>query len=209
MINNKNCAIIVCSCDKNEDLWDMFFYYFKKYWRDCPYPIYLNTEFKKYEDSDFKVKTFQLYPNGDNANWSERLKKHLLKIPELYVLIILDDFFLQDYVNADEISNCIKRMEEDIHIANFIFDPTPGPNIKSEFELYECKGKKAPFRFSLQAGLWRKELLIRYIRDHEGPWQFETWGSIRSRRYKERFFALKPEWKGKVLKYPWGGGTCR
>lgn len=56
---------------------------------------------------------------------------------------------------------------------------------------------------SLQAGIWNKKHLIRYLRDHEMPWQFETWGSIRSRRYKEAFYAVR-EGEKRVFEYPWG-----
>ncbi len=200
----EDCAVLVCSCDKNEDLWKMFFYYMKQYWKDCGYPIYLNTESRKYVDSWFEVKTFGLFPNGDKDRWSYRLRKTLEQMKENYVLILLEDFFLRQKVDRDEISLCLKRMKENDNIAVFLFDPTPGPNTVSEYDRYEKKAKKAPFRMSLQAGLWNKKHLLHFIRDHENPWQFESWGSIRSRRYKQDFYALK-EGAPRVFTYPSGG----
>ncbi len=38
---NSELAILVCSCDKYADVWEPFFKLFFKFWPDCPYPIYL------------------------------------------------------------------------------------------------------------------------------------------------------------------------
>jgi hypothetical protein len=187
----KNCALLVCSCDKNEDLWPMFFYYMYQNWKDCRLPIYLNTENKVYCDKNYEIKTFQMFPHGDGDKWSLRLRKHLEQIAEEYVILILDDFFLLDTVDERELNWCLEEMKKNKNIAVFLFDPTPGPNVESPYANYERKGKKAPFRMSLQAGIWNKQHLLHFLRNHEGPWQFETWGSVRSRRYKEDFYALK------------------
>ena len=48
-------AILVNSCDKYEDAWDPFFKLLKIQWPDCPYRIYLNTEFKNYVCDCFDV----------------------------------------------------------------------------------------------------------------------------------------------------------
>lgn len=200
----ENCALLVCSCDKNEDLWPMFFHYMYEYWKTCTLPIYLNTESKEYHDKYFNVKTYQMFPKGDGDKWSLRLKRHLERIQEDYVILILDDFFLRSLVDEEELAWCLREMKENQNIALFLFDPTPGPNEESPYEKYERKAKKAPFRMSLQVGLWNKKHLLHYLRNHEMPWQFETWGSIRSRRYKEDFYAMKVG-VSRVFEYPWGG----
>lgn len=48
MKNTSDLTIVVCSCDKYEDLWYPYFEIFKKNWSDCKYPIVLNTESKNY-----------------------------------------------------------------------------------------------------------------------------------------------------------------
>lgn len=202
----ENCSVIVCSCDKNEDLWDMFFYYMKKNWLDYDYnkKIYLNTESKKYRHSDFDVVTFSHFPNGDKTRWSYRLRRVLENVEDDFVLLILDDFFLTDTVMTEEIEWCLDKMKKDDNIAVFLFDPTPGPNKDSKYRNYLRKDNKAPFRMSLQVGMWNRKHLLKYLRNHEMPWQFETWGSIRSRRYKEDFYAIK-EGIRRPFEYPWGG----
>lgn len=110
------CAVVVCSCDKNEDLWPMFFYFFKKYWPSCDLDIILNTESKKYKDKDLKIKHCNFTKKGKDQ-WSYRLKRHLKCVEHDYVLLILDDFFFTDMVDEDELNLCINRMEKDKEIA--------------------------------------------------------------------------------------------
>lgn len=200
----ENCALLVSSCDKNEDLWDMFFHYLHKNWEDCNIPIYLNTESKSYQNSYFDVRTFQLFPEGYHDQWSYRLKKHLELIEEDYVILILDDFFLQDKVDTGELEWCLDTMKKNDKIAFFCYDPSPGPNEECKYRNYEKKAKKAPFRMNLQAGMWNKKNLLRVLRNHEGPWQFETWGSMRSRRYQLEFYSIIPNAKRPFI-YPQGG----
>lgn len=54
-----NCAILLSTCDKYEDAWLPFFTLFKTYWKECTFPIYLNTETKRCE----------LHPNIHHFEW--------------------------------------------------------------------------------------------------------------------------------------------
>ena len=65
-------VIIIPSCDKYSDLWHTFFFFFHKYWQDCPYPIYLMTNNLSYEDQ--RIITLKI---GEDVSWSANLKKAL------------------------------------------------------------------------------------------------------------------------------------
>lgn len=41
-------AVVVASCDAYADLWEPFFRLFRRYWPDCPYPVYLGSNFRTY-----------------------------------------------------------------------------------------------------------------------------------------------------------------
>lgn len=183
------------------------FYYFRKNWESCKYSLYLNTESCTYSNDREKVHVFSYSETRQRERWSLRLKKCLKKMPEELILIILDDFFLTSKVDNVEFEKCVERMKNNKNIACFYFDPTPGENYSCEYERFERKGKKSPYRFNLQIGLWRKEYLLHYLRNHEDPWHFESWGSIRSRRYPQLFYSLKINAK-KVFTYPAGGVIC-
>ena len=46
--------------------------------------------------------------------------------------------------------------------------------------------------------------MLKFIRKHENPWQFESWGSIRARRFSDKIFHLEKDTK-RVFIYPDGG----
>ncbi len=204
---DKRCSILVCSCDKNEDIWPYFFYFFKKYYPTCQFPVYLNTETKGYSDSDMPVTSLHAHKPSDPEGWSYRLRSYLNAMDSEYVIILLEDFFFTDYVRVDELECCMQRMDEDQSIANFIFDSGRHMCHESEFPEYLIQDRKAPFRLCLQAGIWRRTTLLKYLRNHENPWQFEVWGSKRARRWKEKSFVLK-ENEPKVFTYPSGGAIA-
>lgn len=54
-----SCAVLVNSCDKYSETWIPFFTLLKKYWPDCEYPIYLNTENKKCSIPDISTINFK------------------------------------------------------------------------------------------------------------------------------------------------------
>ncbi|MCX8008474.1 MAG: hypothetical protein N3A54_02085 [Patescibacteria group bacterium] len=83
----KDCAILVLSCDKYSDLWDPFFDLFKRYWKDCPFPVYLGSNTKKYSDGSIKT-----ILSGSPKDWSTDLLNIVDKIREEFLFIWLEDF---------------------------------------------------------------------------------------------------------------------
>ena len=200
MEKNNICTILVCSCDTYEDTWMPFFKLLKKYWPNCNFPIVLNTETKQFKYEGLDIKTYSLYKNS-KAAWGKRLIETLKLIDSKYVLFILDDFFLEDYVEDKKVSKCIEWMEKDNNIAVFSFMPTPGQNIDNDkYEGFELRPKDGEYRFNCQAAIWRRERLIEFVRSHESPWDWELLGSIRSQRYNDEFYSLK-ETAPKVFNY--------
>lgn len=196
-------TVMLLTCDKNEDLWPMFFFFFKKYWHNFNEKIFINTESKKFQYDNLKIQNSSENFHS-NTPWSFRFYQCLKQIDDEYVLLIMDDFFFTDYVDYKEIECCIDRMNEDKSIACFNFSVTRGPAVSFDYERYELKDRKSPFRMNLQAGIWRKDKLLKYIRKHENPWQFETWGSIRVRRYNDKIYHMRKN-SPKVFSYHVGG----
>ena len=116
----------------------------------------------------------------------------------------MDDFILTDYVDQEEIEKDISYMENDKTIACFNYLPIPGEPEAIKYDRYMQMPKKTPFRINLQAALWRKSYLMKFIRKHENPWQFENWGSIRARRYSDKIYHLRKDAK-RVFIYTDGG----
>lgn len=177
------CSVLVCSCDSYEDIWNPFFSLLKLNWKNLGYPVVLNTESESFSIEGLDIITYSLYEKNKQVTWSKRLIDTLNRIDSEYVIILLDDYLLESPVNEDVLNKCIRYMDEDTEIASFNFKSQPGPNIDNvDFPGFSLRGKKAPYRTSCQSAIWRRKLLLEYLRPHESAWQFEIWGSVRSRR---------------------------
>ena len=199
-------GVMVLSSDGYSDLWPIFFQQFKKNWPSFNGTLFLNTENvgKKLSDSNKYGVTLPKQSFSVNTPWAERLFKCLTEMDEEYVLLLLDDFILTDFVDYEEINKCVNYMKEDHDIACFNFRPTKGKAVEQGFKKYELKDKKSPFRINLQAGIWRKSFLLEFIRKHENPWQFETWGNMRARRFGDKIYHTLDS-ANEIVMYPEGG----
>lgn len=108
------CAILVNSCDAYEDVWEPFFTLFQIMWKDCEYPIYLNTESKSYKSEQLKIQPVNLPSKyAKKISWSKRLRLAIEQIDAEYILMLLEDFFLMSPVRGDVIKTCIKELDKD------------------------------------------------------------------------------------------------
>lgn len=195
MIPNPRFTMVVCSCDSYEDTWDPFFTLLKRYWPEFSGPVVLNTETKTYVDERFSVVCPRLYlghPDPASIPWSRRLRETLEQIVKTeLVMLFLDDFYLRSPPNTQKLDICLQLIERDQTIANILLFSCPQPySPTQDYPWLLKRSKKAPYIFSLQAGLWRKERLLHFLREHESPWYFERWGSLRARRYPDDFYAV-------------------
>lgn len=197
-------AIMMLTCDRYQDVWPIFMGQFKKYWRGFDGTFFLNTE-TDHSLKDEKIKIqFSNRSFDPKHNWAGRLKDCLKQIDEEYVFLILDDFAISETVDEKEIQRCLEEMKKHPDIACFNFRSINGPFDEEIFGKYVLANRKAEFRINLQAALWRKAFLLKFIRKHENPWQFETWGSLRARRYRDKIYHLKKGAKTPI-EYPRGG----
>ena len=114
-----------------------------------------------------------------NTPWAKRLYDFLREYPYDYVVFLLDVFILSDFVDDYELNRVHSIMKQHPEIACFNFMETykdAEDSVREDYERYYLKDRKAEFRMNLQAAIWRKDYLMKFIRKHENPWQFETWG---------------------------------
>lgn len=174
-------AILILSCDKYQDLWEPFFYQFRKSWPDCPYQLYLGSNTKKYNDANI-----QTILSGPDKNWSESLLSILKQIPEEYLFVWLDDIFIISKTSDDVWDACWKLLQKN---ANHIhMSQLPQADSIYSDRMFGVYKKGAPYRVNV-LGFWRKSCLIRMIIPGENPWQFEIMGSYRS-SFDDGFYCL-------------------
>jgi hypothetical protein len=194
----KRVSFLISSCDGFSDCWKPYYHGLHKYWPDCPYDIFIVTNFK--ESGDSLVQAIKV---GKDKGWSRNTSQALNDVTTPYVIYTHEDFWINRKVQTQVIEEYIELMDKDK--ADYIrLYPCPEPD-------YECEDDKrlgiladdAAYRTSLQVGLWRKSVFQELIVAGENPWQFEINGTIRSKKYGARFLSVKRFWdtNGKPFHY--------
>lgn len=182
---NKICSIVVSSCDAFSDVWEAFFTLFFKYWPDCPFPIYLISETKKYADD--RVKMINI---GEDKKWATNLKNALKNIDTKNIIYLQEDYLLESEVDTERILKLLNILREN-NAAYLKLFPSPVP--KKKFGGYEDIGeikKGDKYSISLQAAIWDKKISESLLVDGESGWDMEFKGSIRSVDAKEPFLSV-------------------
>ena len=193
MKQQAKCAVLVSSCDKYHDAWIPFFTLMGKYWKDCPYPFYLNTETEKVDEiAGVTINTINC--PFTNCTWSKRLIHALKKIKSEYVITLLEDFFVMSPVDQNEIDYCVSLMDSHPSIANINFGF--GSYVKSiEYldDKYAIRSRDTDYYLNAVAAIWRRKTLIKLLSPYESAWQYELYGSSRAKLYRYDFVIKKDD----------------
>ena len=168
----KNVTIIINSCDKYYQAWEILAYSYKKYWPDCPWDILFMTN---YLEASIGTST----KSGDISNWTSMIKDTLNKITTPYVLLHLDDYFFTEKVDTNKLVSFVQLMIKN-NITHIRITPaTDG------IEDYPCDNRfkvikrDSVYRTSLSPAIWNREKFLSFLKDGESTWQFETQGRYR------------------------------
>lgn len=177
-------SILVVGFDGYVDVWNHFFELLNKYWPNRP-KTYLATSEAKPEYEGVEVVTA-----GPNTEWSLRARAGLEKITTPYVILMLEDFFITDYVDDTLVKECLKLVEQD----NILFYQILVQLIKQTWE----KGKPykenkrihiipadKKYGINLQAAIWNTDFLRERIgTENYNAWLFEM-NQLDSERYNQ------------------------
>lgn len=169
-------AVVILSCDKFKVTWKPCLDHFFIVWPNCPYTVYLLNNFTP--SNDERVEDLLV---GEDFNWSDTLKKGLLKIKEKRIFFLFDDAFITK-VNLIELELIFKiAIENDLDSVNLrkkTFDRGTFFNKK----LYKIN-PNAKYRNSLFLNLIKKNILLNLLKSGENAWQFEKDGNKRNKAY--------------------------
>jgi hypothetical protein len=198
-MQNKKLAILISSCDKYSYLWDIQFQFFKKYWPDCPYDIYIISDTKKYEYSTEKLKinTFlsgKLQPSPND--WSANVFNFLSSVDYEYILYLQDDYIFYENVDSNRFKVLLDFViDRQINYIRFYTAPKGnGESIKISDNISIKKiliGSQ--WRHSLMTAIWKKNTLRSMLeRDlNMNPWNFELNSQICSNY--DKFYCIDLE----------------
>jgi hypothetical protein len=195
-------SILVVSCDKYADLWKPFFKVFRKQWPDCPYPIYLGTNFKTFDDSSVTS-----IPVGPDNSWSGNLRKMLDAVQSSHVILLLEDFFFLSPVDTSRVDRLVElALEKQVGCLRLCPRPRPTRRLRN-FEGIGVLRRGDDWRVSTQIAVWDTGLLKLLAWPGFTAWHFEEIGSLISYAFPHKFWGLyEPAvdymhviWRGKWL----------
>jgi hypothetical protein len=136
-------------------------------------------------------------------------------LPEPYVLILLEDFFLQRAVPTALLGELLGTLKV-LDGAYLRLRPFPPPDVR--LVRHPRVGEidfGAPYRASVQPALWHKDSLLELLQDGENAWEFEIYGARRSDLLERGFYST---WEPALELYagvvtgrwiPYGVAVCR
>ena len=129
-------------------------------------------------------KNFKFHSLGVQADfgrsWTDPLKPFFESIDDEYFVLLLDDYFLTAPVDTDKVAFAEARMKEGVEKFDLSDDRSKEMHSRLGGGVIESD-QKAPYRVSLQAGIWNRRYFLKYLKPSRDAWHFECDG------YKEAF----------------------
>ncbi len=150
----------------------------------------------------------QYWPLGQfPANqWSDSLIEMMDIIRDDYFILMLEDYWLYDYVDFDKITALQDLMTDDILRIDISGNRA---SYKAAYEIAPGiveTPPKTPYQMSFQAAIWHKENLRKVLRKGESPWEAEINGServgnLRVLGTKPALMRYQPVWRSKQKRW--------
>lgn len=169
--STKSLTILVSSTDSYKDLWPNFFKCKEDFWKDCPFNTVLVNDIEKPD-----IRGIEIINSGENATWSERMRNALSQISSDYICFILDDFYITNYVDSQEIINAINLMQrnEINYYKLFSLSRFTSPLCQNS-DFLHCIPSNYYYGISLTPSIWNREYFLEKIgQGNYNPWKFEA-----------------------------------
>lgn len=159
-------SILVVSCDKYADLWPVFFNLFNKYWAKCSYNVYLGSNYKTYNG----VRNISIH---EDKSWTENVKNMLVNIDSNYVILLLEDFFITDYVDESRIEDVLAYVKDNqVDIMRLWPVPKPEKVVDKDKSIGLVRNG-SPYCISTMPAIWKKDVLLQLLEEKQSAWEFE------------------------------------
>jgi len=168
-------SIIVYSCWKNRDMWEIFSKLFRKFWHDCQLQIILVTDtFQETGRPYIFTKIVQI-----DDTWAKMIKAAIKEAQTPYVSLWMDDYLLCDYVQNKDIDNQLRRAMK-YNAANLrLIESPPCQGHWQRHKNIGCYRRGRAYSFATQIGIWNSNFLVKTISDEWSAWDFERIASLR------------------------------
>jgi hypothetical protein len=163
-------VVLISSCDAFNDCWAPMIFSLKKFWSDCPFPIFFISNYKKVNDERIKFINVE-----KDKGFASNLGNALNKIECDFIIYFQEDYFLIDYVNTEAIKNHICHCNENsidflkIHGNDFLYRDNYRIN-QSDY----CKNPiDVRYAINTSVAIWKKDTLLRLCVEGYSGWDWE------------------------------------
>lgn len=177
MIKKAEYTVIISTCDKFSDLWDIHFDLMKKAWGDCPAKVILATDNK----TDSKYDGVEIISAGEGTEITQRLAKAIEYVNTKYVLFTLDDYFLTEKIYNSKLESAVSFMDDNGVDYLRLYKASRGylkreEAVKSEdfSGFYFRNISEGNYKISLYPGLWRTDFMKKTLKEPMNAWQYEV-----------------------------------
>ena len=199
VLGNKSIAIIIPSCDKYSDMWEILIGQIHKEWPEMHFDKYIVCN----STHDIKYHNTKIINVGNDNGWSNNLKYALSVLNYDYIFLWIDDLFLHKKVDHLFIT---KALETFVNLDGNYLRLSPVPSKDSYFnQFFGLIKNDAIYRTSTVMSIWKKSVLFDLLHDDESAWEFEYNGALRSKSY-DKFFVFNKssvKFKNGVVKGNW------
>ncbi len=165
---------------------EIIFSYLFKYWPNCPYKIFLASNFATFEDPRVIQITY-----GKDQDYSSNLVNILKKIEQNWVIIWYEDAFITKPVNTSRIKNIIlEGIQHDVGYLKLTTD-YPLYYSKSSCEIMGPIPKGVKYRAAMGMALYNVNTLKKLLIPGESAWKLDK--STRANHFGDKFYALSSE----------------
>lgn len=159
--------IFITSCDLYKDCWEPIVYSFRKHWPDCPYPLYILSNYEGISNEEviyLKV--------GKHLGWGSNAKKALKNIDCEYLFHFHEDYFLDCNVDTTAIEKHIFYC--DVNKIDYLRLSRPFRDNDQIEESGYCKDKIGKrYALCMQPCIWRKSVYESFCIEGWSCWDFE------------------------------------
>ena len=173
-------GIVIYSCWKNNDMWDIFSFFINKYWKECPYSIILVTDKAPKTKRSWCFDQIVEY----DSTWGDMILYTINHCNLKYVSLWMDDYLLCDYVENEKIEHSLMLMEHlqaamlKLYFEGFEKDKEKKGTNKKDNKKVRLIPYKRAYALSLQGAIWDVDFLRKHIDKEWSAWDFERIGSM-------------------------------
>jgi hypothetical protein len=170
-------AVIVSSYDGFFDAWRPFAFFFRKFWPDCPLPLYLITNHLEVQ-SQF-IRGIRV---GADHGWASNMQQALQHIRTPYIFYLQEDYFLTAPVDAEQLARDFDfALQQNADCFHFVDLALMEPEFRPANPPFAVVPQESQGRTRLQAALWKRAAVESLLLPGEDAWNMEARGNARSR----------------------------